>query len=257
MQNFRVQLDDSKTGQEPAIKPPKPVYQGVTILKPMPGRPFAIVGGILAAIILFAGVAGYLYYRSLLDTPQYSLALLIDAAERDDKNQIDSLMAIDTVVDDFVPQITDKAIELYGRGQPPSVLAQVEKIAAPILPAVKDRARMELPRVIRERTKKFGYVPFFAMVMGADRYLDITVTGDTAIVRSKLADHPLEMTMRRNGPNWQIVGVKDEQLATDIARRIGQEIIAIATTGSPRRAADKFGVGNLSDLIRQAEELVR
>ncbi|MEO7540271.1 MAG: hypothetical protein ABIV21_09595 [Pyrinomonadaceae bacterium] len=257
MRSFRVELDETSHGAEAALKPAGPVYRGVTILKPMPGKPFAIVVGVLSAILIFAGVAGLLYYRSLRDTPQYSLALLIDAAKRDDKNDINALMDIDTVVDDFVPQVTGKAVELYGRGQPPQVLAQVAKIAEPILPAVKDRARMEVPRVIRDRTKQFGYVPFFAMVIGAQKYLDITVTGDMALVRSKVPDHPLEMVMRRSGANWQIVGIKDEQLATDIARRIGQEIIAVAMTGGPKSAVNKFGIGNLSDLIKQAEELVR
>ena len=51
--------------------------------------------------------------------------------------------------------------------------------------------------------------------------------------------------------------VTDEQLATDIARKIGQEIIAIASTGGAKNAVNKFGVGNLSELLKQAEELIR
>ena len=125
-----------------------------------------------------------------------------------------------------------------------------------MVPAVKDRARTELPRVIRERTESFGNVPFFAMVMGADRYLDITVTDDTALVKSKMPEHPLEIKMRQSGDRWQIVGVKDEQLATDIARKIGQEIIAIAMNGSEKEA-NRIGIGNLADLLRQAEDLVK
>ena len=93
--------------------------------------------------------------------------------------------------------------------------------------------------------------------MGADRYLDITVSGDVANVKSRLEDHPLELTMHKNGTKWQIVGVKDDQLATDIARKIGQEIISIASTGGPKDAANKFGVGNLAELLKQAEDLVR
>jgi hypothetical protein len=222
----------------------------------MSKRPFAIAGFVLLSVMLIAGGVCYLYYRGLRQTPQYSLALLVDAAKRDDKAEIDSIIDIDAVVDDFMPQVTGKAIELYGRGQPPQVLAKVGQLTVPLMPAVKDRARAELPRVIRQRTERFGYVPFFAMVMGADRYLDIAVRGDLAVVKSRVPDHPLEMKMRRNGDRWQIVGVTDEQLATDIARKIGQEIIAIAMNGG-KNTADRLGIGNLSDLLRQAEELVR
>lgn len=222
----------------------------------MTKRPFAIAGLVLLGLALVGGIAFILYYQSLKSTPQYSLALLVDAAERDDRNEVNSLVNIDAVVEDFVPQITNKAVEMYGRGQPPEVLRKVARLALPLLPAVKERAKAELPRVIRERTAKFGSVPFFAMVVGADRYLDIKVSGDEAIVKSKLPEHQLEMKMRRNGDRWQIVGVKDEQVATAIARKIGQEIMAIAVGGG-RQAADQFGIGNLTELLKQAEELVK
>ncbi len=222
----------------------------------MSKRPFAIAGFVLLGLVLVAGVAALLYYQSLRSTPQYSLALLVDAAKRDDKAEIAKLVDIDGVVDDFVPQITNKAVELYGRGQPPEVLKNVARLALPLLPAVKERARAELPRVIRDRTARFGYVPFFAMVMGAEKYLDIAVNGDIAIVKSKIPEHPLEMKMKLNGDRWQIVGVRDEQLATAIARKIGQEIMAVAVGGG-KKAADEFGIGNLSQLLKQAEDLVK
>ncbi len=206
--------------------------------------------------MLVAGVGAWVYYQSLKSTPQYSLALLVDAAKRDDKAEIAKLVDIDGVVDDFVPQITNKAVELYGRGQPPEVLKKVARLALPLLPAVKERARAELPRVIRDRTARFGSVPFFAMVLGAEKYLDISVNGDTAIVKSKIPEHPLEMKMKWNGDRWQIVGVRDEQLATAIARKIGQEIMAVAVGGG-KKAADEFGIGNLTQLLKQAEELVK
>ena len=161
------------------------------------------------------------------------------------------------MVDDFVPQITGKAAELYGRGLPPAILDKLATIATPVLPAVKDRARAELPRLIRDRVERLPNAPFFAMVLGADRYMDITVNGDIATVKSKLPDHPFEMKMRRKGDKWQIVGVKDEKLATDIARTIGQQIIAIAMGGLNKKTADSLGVGNLADILRQAEELVK
>lgn len=253
MSNFRVQLDDRRS----ATSSPKISLEPFSNAERKSKRLFVIGLTVVVTIILTAVAGGLLYYQSLKDTPQYSLALLVDAAKRDDNAEIDRLIDINAIVDDFVPQITDKAIELYGRGQPPQVLAQVARLATPILPAVKARARAELPRVIRERTERVGYVPFFAMVMGADQYLEITISGDTAILKSKVPEHPFEAKMRRKGDRWQIVGVTEEKLATDIARAIGQEIMAIAVSGGARNAADKFGVGNLSDLLRQAGEMVR
>jgi hypothetical protein len=67
--------------------------------------------GRIARLIFFATIAllvmscsaGFMYWRSLRQTPQYSLALLIDAARRDDKAAVGNLVGIDKVADDFVP----------------------------------------------------------------------------------------------------------------------------------------------------------
>ena len=126
----------------------------------------------------------------------------------------------------------------------------------PILPAVKDRARAELPRVVRDRTEKFGNVPFFAMVIGAGYYLDIKVDGDTAVVTSKIENRPFDVKMKKNGDRWQIVGLKDDKLATEIAKKVGQEMIAVAM-GGVTKAGKNLGVGNLADLLKQAEDLVK
>ena len=91
----------------------------------MSKRPFAIAGFVVLAVVAIAGIGGFLYYQSLKRTPQYSLALLVDAAKRDDKTEIESLIDINAVVDDFMPQVTDKAVELYGRGLPPQVIDRV------------------------------------------------------------------------------------------------------------------------------------
>lgn len=252
MSSFRVQLDDGVDRASTS----RPMFGEGGPPRQKKSRLFMVIGvtALLTVLVVFAGV--FAYYQTLKNTPQYTLALLVDAARRDDKAEMDRLVDINTLVDGFMPQITDKAIELYGRGLPPQTLQKVAVLAQPLLPAVKERARAELPNVIRSRSERFSGVPFFLMVLGADRYFDISVTGDTAVVKSKSSDRPLELKMQRNGGQWQVVGIKDDQLATDIARKIGQELIAIELNGG-KGAADKFGIGNLSDMLRQAQELVR
>ena len=212
--------------------------------------------GSLLAIALVAGTGFYFYWQSLKTTPQYSLALIVDAAKRNDQATVNRLVDIDAVVDDFVPQITDKAIELYGRGLPPVVIQQVARVAGPVMPAVKDRAREELPGAIRQKTSEFGYVPFEAMVLGAERYLDILVTGDDATVKSLVPDQAFEVRMKRHGTEWKIVAVKDDKLATNIAQRVGQEIIAIAANG-PNSGRSRLGVKNINELLNEAEKIFR
>ncbi len=214
---------------------------------------FAIALGL---ILIIGTVGGYFYWQSLKKTPQYSLALIVDAARRDDRKAIDELVDSDAAVENFMPQITAKAVELYGRNLPPATIAKIERIAAPVLPVVKQRARTEIPDLIREKTKKFENVPFWAIVVGADRFLDITQEADKAFVKSKMLDRPLELTLKRGGEQWQVIGLKDEELAKQIAEKIGQEIIGLAKSGGGKTGAN-LGVENLQEILKQAQDIFK
>jgi hypothetical protein len=213
--------------------------------------------GILLSLVAAAFVGGYFYWQSFVDSPQYSLAVLVDAARRDDQAMVDQIVAIDLIVDDFMPQITGKAVELYGRGLPPQTIARVARVATPVIPALKQRARAQLPNLIRKKTARFQSVPFAALVLGAERYLDIRPDGDTAIIRSRLPEHAFEVRMQRNGSGWRIIGISDEGLATEIAQKVGQEILAVASNGGADSAGARLGIRNLNKLMEQAEEIFR
>ena len=215
---------------------------------------FTLIIAAFVILLLSALVGGYFYWYSYRDTPQYSLALLISAARSDDEATVNSLVNVDTVVDDFVPQITQKAVEMYGRGLTERQILGLNKIARPILPAVKNRVREQLPRKIREKMERFQNVPFAAMVIGADRYLTITTTGDSAKVMSNLEGHSFEVQMKRDGDKWVVTGIRDEQLSTDIARTVGEEIIAI---GSGTAVGERIGGRNITELLQAAEDILQ
>lgn len=214
--------------------------------------------GIVVALILLVGlISGYFYWQNLKKTPQYSLALLIDAARREDQKAIDEFVDTDAIVDDFMPQITGKAIELYGRNLPPSTIQKVAQVATPFLPAIKQRARAEVPNLIREKTEKFANIPFWAIAVGAEKYLDISQEKNKAFVKSKLQERPLELVLNRNENRWQVVGVKDEELAGQIAEKIGQDLITVAKKGGVKKAGEQFGVSNLEDVLKSAEDIFK
>lgn len=212
-------------------------------------------GVVIVLALLACCAAGLLYWQHLKTMPQYSLALLVDASRRGDKSTTDNLVDMNAVVDDFMPQITAKAIELYGRGLPPETIQKIANLARPLMPAVNDRARSELPNVIRERTGALQNVPFIAMVVGADRYLDIRIDGDMAQVISRSQDHPFEIRMKRQGDRWRIVGIKDDRLAAAIAQKIGQQIVAAVARNSGTNGGETLGIQNLGNILKQAEDI--
>lgn len=260
MSKFVVDLNQQKKENLAQSNAASPTFLESQTAPKKPGVFVKILKFFGVALLLFliiSAVGGYFYWQSLKNTPQYSLALIVDAARRGDQKAIDALIDTDAAVDDFMPQITAKAVELYGRNLPPATIARIEQVAAPVLPAVKQRARAEIPDLIREKTKKFENVPFWAIVIGADRFLDITQEGDKAFVKSKMLDRPLELTMKRSGSRWQVVGLKDEELAKQIAEKIGQEIIALAKNGGIGKAGANLGVENLQDVLKQAQDIFK
>lgn len=212
---------------------------------------------VFAAVLVIGGIASYFYWQSVKKTPAYSLALLVDAARRDDKAQMEQLVDTEAVVDDFMPQVTAKAVELYGRNLPPQTIAKVEQTAAPLIPAVKERARAELPRVIREKTAPVEKVPYWVIALAADRGVDIKTENDTATVKSKIPERPLELTMRRDGERWKVVAMKDDVLAKKIAEKIGQDLIAFAAKGGIKKAGEQLGVQHMDEILKSVQDIFK
>lgn len=207
----------------------------------------------LLVILVIGAIGGYFYLQRVKQSPHYSLALIVEAARKDDKAQLEQLIDTEAVIDDFMPQITSKAIDIYGRNLPKEIVLRVTQIAQPMLPKVKEVAKTELPRVIREKTKQAENVPFWAIVFGADQFLEVAQNGETAVVKSKIPEKPLELTLKRNGSKWRIIGMKDDKLATQIAQKVGQQILAIASKDGIENIGKKLGVNGLSDVLKQLE----
>ncbi len=259
MSRIVVNLDEAEkqgnsfAGKRADASPPPPkVGKKRSIWKTI----FKTVLVLIGLILVVGGIGGYFYWQELRRSPAYSLALIVDAARKDDKPALARLVDTDRIVDSFVPQITDKAVELYGRGLPQAVIQKLARVASPVLPALKDHARNELPRLIREKTKSADNVPFFLVAIGAWQTLEIKLDGDIAVVKSTMPDHPLEIKMQKNGDIWQVIEVRDEPLARKIAEKMGQEIIA-AANGAGNRAGEIIGVQNLNELLKKAEEFLR
>lgn len=255
MSNFVVNLNESQKEnvQSNAVIPTFLENQNAPRKPSVFLKVLKIFGLLLITFLLVSAVGGYFYWRNLQTMPQYSLALLVDAARRGDQAAVDKLVDTDAVVDDFMPQITGKAVELYGRGLAPATIQKISTVAAPFLPAIKQRARAEVPNLIREKTRQFENIPFWAIAVGAERYLDIINEGDKAFVRSKDQNRPLEVVLKRNGERWQVIGVKDEILARSIAGRIGQDLITGAKNGNLKKAGEQLGVSNLEDVLKNAD----
>jgi uncharacterized membrane protein len=213
---------------------PEPGARGANVMR--------IVAVVLGVLVLGALVGGYLWWRSYKTKPGYSLALLVDAAQRNDAKAVDEIVDTDKIVENFVPQVTEKALERYAAALTVPLGKQVESLVPKLLPDIKDKVREEVTNRVKEMGKRAEGKPFILIALGMAYALNINQNGDAAKVTANLENRPVELTMERRGERWKIIAVKDETLAARMVDNIAKDLPAVGSEGEkPPAPEDKPG----------------
>lgn len=210
----------------------------------------------IAGLAILIALTAWLYWRSFYGSPQYSMASIVAAAKNNDQDTVNSLLDTDAIVDNMLPQILASAGKIYGRGMPPQLLNRLTMIAEPLMPAIKYRARERLIPIVQKRLGEIGDEPFPLLVIGADRFLDIKIDGDNAIAMQKYIDKPVRFKLKRAGEVWKVVGIEDDQFADDLAKQIGQSIVAAALSNDVSAVKGLVNKESIDEMIKQAEDLL-
>ncbi|HEV7842341.1 MAG TPA: DUF2939 domain-containing protein [Pyrinomonadaceae bacterium] len=204
-------------------------------IPPMPkrgsrgARILALVGLALVVIILGVALGAFLWWQNYKTKPAYSLALLVDAVQNNDEATFNELVDTDKVVENFVPQVTEKAIGRYAAALTAPVRKQVEALVPKLLPGIKAQVREEVSKKIKELSGRAEGKPFFLIALGMPWVVDVKEDGDTAQVMANLNDRQVELTMVRNESRWKIVAVKDDVMAAQLVDRIVKDLPAIGS----------------------------
>jgi hypothetical protein len=194
---------------------------------PRRGRPGKILGVIMAILLLLAiGIGGgcYFWWQGYKSSPGYSLALIVDAAQRNDTATFGQLVDIDKIVDNFIPQIENKAA-----AQLPGVVddllgKQIDSLLPKVLPKVKQAVRDEIAGEIKQLAKKNQGKPFPLIVLAIAYTVKTQQQGDSATLDVTFKD-PLQLTMQRIGDRWKVIAVKDDALAARIVNDAASQVI--------------------------------
>lgn len=180
-----------------------------------------ILGGLL--IIVF--VAVFLCWRHYETTPAYSLALLVDAAQRNDVPAFDQMIDLEKVVDSFTAEIAQKATGSDVSNLTPSLRIQLQSVAPEVTARIKLIIKEEIRKHINELAGPSGARPFLLTALAMPFAANISEQDDRAKATINSADHPVELLMeRRDGPLWRVISLRDDALAERIVNSIVRDL---------------------------------
>lgn len=217
----RIVVDFDKAREMVAHVQPRRGGRGSKVL--------GLIAIVLALMVLGAVAGGYLWWRSYKTGPAYSLALLVDAAQRNDTKAIDEIVDTDKIVENFIPQVTEKAMGRYAAALTGPLGKQVESLVPKLLPDIKDKVREEVTNRVKELGKRAEGKPFILVALGVPYVVDIKEEGNTAKVSATLEGRPTALTMQRNGERWKIISVTDDDLATRMVDNIAKNLPAVGS----------------------------
>jgi hypothetical protein len=192
--------------------------------------PFVVI------LLLLFGV-GYWWWSSFKSSPAYTLALVVEAAERDDREAFERLVDVEGVSRSVVPQVIervrggDNALQIA-----PQVRRQIAQNAQVWLPGVREQVREVLMTETKELAERVGArnYPFFVRALALSRLGESKTQEGAAVGRVRTAsvtyqvnERPVEFGLREGDggegqPDWKIVSLKSDDLATRVAEQVGK-----------------------------------
>lgn len=188
-----------------------------------------IIAIVLGVIALGLIVGGYFWWQNYKTKPAYSLALLVDAVQRNDTAAFDEIVDTDKIVDAFVPQVTEKAFGRYSNALTGSLRKQIESLVPTLLPSIKDKVHDEVVAQVKELGAQAEGKSFIIVALGIPYVVDITEENDAAKATVKLKDRTVVLSMQRNAERWKVIAITDDTLASRIADNIMKDLPAVGS----------------------------
>jgi hypothetical protein len=187
-------------------------------------RILAILAIVIVAFIVAIAIAGYFGWRRLQASPEYSLALLVDAAQRNDQEQLANLIDDDEVAKNMIASVSQKAAARYGGAINATTQQQIDKLMPTLLPQVKQTIHTEVANHLKLFLADSQPKPFYVLLAVLPRIAKITTEGDTAKVDASLPTGKVDLTLHRDADRWKVVGVNDDALVQRVVDSVMKDL---------------------------------
>jgi hypothetical protein len=219
-----------------------------------PGRPgsrtrrwpkvLAIIAGLLLVTVIAVAVGGFLWWRHYQTTPSYTLALIVDAAQRNDLAEFQKRIDDEEIAKNMIASVSQKAASRYGFALSNSVQQRIDSVMPSLLPRLKQTINDEVVREMKEFASSSEPKPFIFLVATVPSLVTVTTEGDSAKATAAVAGRTIELTMRRDADRWKVTEFKDDVVVQRVVDSVMKELPAIGNGDSDSSVLNKLARPN-------------
>jgi uncharacterized membrane protein len=208
-------------------------------------KPLLITAVVLLLLVGGVAAGGFFWWRHYQNSPTYALAILADAAQRNDRATIDSMFDIDKVCDDLVAQARQTTTGSVGSAINSVLPVQTDSALQALTPKLRETVHEELIKELQRLTEPAKGKPFVLVALAINRFADIKEENNVAQAKVDLKDEHLQLTMtpatQPSGAQWRITSVQDEKLANVLAESVKRNLSTSGTdvTDEVKKQLDK------------------
>ena len=185
-----------------------------------------VLGILMLVVLVFvvvAAVGGFFLVRRYQSSPTYALALVLDAAQRNDVAELQKRVDDEAIAKNLTASVSQKAADRYGYALNSSIKQQIDSAMPSLLPRVRQSVRDEFVNAMKSPEPRS-----FLTILGAVQSLmTVTTEGDSAKATGKMAGRDIELAMRRDPDGWKIVDVKDDVIVQRVVDSVMKELPSI------------------------------
>ena len=214
-----INLDEPRAGGAGGAKPGRTRRRWPRVL--------AVLALVVLVFVVVAAVGGFLLFRRYQSSPTYALALILDAAQRNDAAEFQKHIDDEAIAKSMTASVSQKAAARYGLAINSSIQKQIDNTMSAQQPRVKQAVRDEFLNAM----KAFAAAPeqrsFISLVGAVQSLMTVTTEGDSAKATGRMAGHNLELAMRRDADGWKVIDVKDDLITQRIVDNVMKDLPAI------------------------------
>ena len=186
----------------------------------------AVTVAVLIAVAAIAEV-GFFWWRHYQSTPDYTLTLLVDAAQRNDTGEFQKLIDDQEIAKNMLATVSQKAAGRYGFALNSKIQQQIDSVMPALLPRLQQTIHDEVVQELKVLASKSEPRPFIFLAVTVPSFIKVTNDGDTAKATATMSDRTIELGMRRDENRWKVIEYKDDVVVQRIVDSVMKELPAI------------------------------